>query len=334
MGDTKIQWTDKSWSPLRVRVREDALETAKAHGWKSLVQILEARKPNGELRVPVGRSGPHCEHVSAGCVNCYAETNNGRCLPANGTGLPFDRRSRDLVNPYVDEKILLWPFQWKSPQRIFVENQSDLFAEWNTDEMIDLVFAVMAMCPRHTFQCLTKRPERMLDYMTRWTDGRVQKVFLAACNHLKSSPGTAAAAVKVWPLPNVWLAISCEDQKTADERSAILRQVPAALRFISQEPQLAPIDWKPGSLDGISWLIQGGESGPGARPFDVAWARSTRDQCKAFGVAFFLKQYGARPLQSLPGDFRAQPLFPPLKDRKGGLMEEWSPDLRIREFPA
>src|SRR6185312_11804724 len=123
MGLTSIQWTDRTWSPLRVRVKSDAAQIARDKNYGSLIQIAEKM---------AGHVGPHCERVSHGCDNCYSDTNNGRCLPANGTGLPFDRRSRDLVEPFVDEKILLQPLKWRKPQRIFVENQSDLFGEWNT----------------------------------------------------------------------------------------------------------------------------------------------------------------------------------------------------------
>ena len=114
---TGIEWTDATWSPLRARVKPDAAEIARAKGYRSLVQIAEKM---------VGRAGPHCEHKSDGCNHCYSGTNNGRCLPSNGTGLPFDRRSRDLIETFVDENILLQPLKWAAPRKIFVENQSDL----------------------------------------------------------------------------------------------------------------------------------------------------------------------------------------------------------------
>src|SRR5271167_829951 len=118
MGQTThIQWCDATWSPLRVKVKADAAAIAKAKGYTSLVNI--AAKMAGHV-------GPHCEHVSHGCDNCYAETNNGRCLPANGTGLPYDRRSRDLVEAFVDKKIMEQPLRWRAPKKIFVMNQSDL----------------------------------------------------------------------------------------------------------------------------------------------------------------------------------------------------------------
>jgi protein gp37 len=152
MGKSSIEWTDYTWSPIRARVKVDAGEIAATNGFHSLVHI--ATKMAGHV-------GPHCEHVSPGCELCYSGTNNHRCLPANGTGLPFDRRSRDLVDVYLDEKILLQPLKWKTPRKCFVENQSDLFGEFVPDELIDRVFAVMALTRHITYQVLTKRAERM-----------------------------------------------------------------------------------------------------------------------------------------------------------------------------
>lgn len=242
------------------------------------------------------------------------------------------------------EKHLTDPLHWKKPQRVFVNSMSDLFHEALPDEAIDRVFAVMALCPQHTFQCLTKRPERMLKYFgTNYGIHRAVAIKEQACKIPNYSALCEAADFMPWPYRNVWLGVSCEDQKTADERSAILRQVPAALRFISQEPQLAAIDWKPGSLDGISWLIQGGESGPGARHFDIHWARKTLMQCRAAKVAYFLKQLGAKPMYRAHGGDDPRHLFnglrqlysngSPLKDRKGGDVSEWPEWARVREFP-
>lgn len=332
MGNTTIEWTDKTWSPLRVQVKHNAGEIATESGYKSLVKI--ATKMAGHV-------GPHCERVSHGCNNCYSDSNNGRCLPSNGTGLPFDRRSRDLVEPFVDEKILLQPLEWKRPVRIFVENQSDLFGEWVTDEQVDHVFAVMMMCQRHTFQVLTKRPERMLEYFRTIPFGgqdgahdtrqfRITKQWSKlgpAKPNWNGTPTATLQAMTRWPLSNVWLGISCESQPTAEKRTAILRQIPAAIRFISQEPQIAEIDWRPGMLDGIGWLVQGGESGRGARDFHVEWAQKTSLQCAEANVSYFLKQIGAKPI--VDGE-----LMYWIIDRKGGDMDEWPQDLRVRQFPG
>jgi protein gp37 len=248
MGDTSIQWTDKTWSPIRSRVRTDAAAIARRLKYSSLIEIGEKM---------AGRVGPHCEVVSDGCKNCYSRVNNARCLPANGTGLPFDRRSRELVETFVDEHILRNPLDWKKPLKVFVENQSDLFGEWVTDEQIDHVFAVMALCPQHTFQVLTKRPERML----RWfhharveSPGIRERVWSVA----QMMPGydpehpkfirTGANAFATWPLPNVWLGVSVEDQETADARIPLLLQTPAAKRFVSYEPALGPVDFSKWAL--------------------------------------------------------------------------------------
>lgn len=291
MGDTSIEWTDKTWSPIRERVKENAAEIARAKGYASLVAIA------GKM---AGHVGPHCERVSHGCDNCYSDTNNGRCLPANGTGLPFDRRSRDLVEPFVDERILAQPFGWKSPKRIFVENQSDLFGEWVATQFIDRVFAVASECARHAFQILTKRPDRMLAYVT-------------------------ADRPECWLPPNIWLGVSAEDQETADERIPLLLETPAAIRFVSYEPALGPVDFR-SYLPKLDWIIIGGESGPGARPFDIAWARETIKQCRDAEVACFVKQLGARPYTA------GAPVR--LKKRKGNNTDEWPMDLCIREFPT
>ncbi len=337
---TSIQWSDATWSPLRVRVRSNAADIARSKNYTSLIQIGEKM---------AGRVGQHCEHVSDGCVHCYSGTWQGRCLTSGGTGLPFDRRSRDLVEPFVDEKSLGDPLRWKTPKKIFVENQSDLFGEWYRDEMIDRVFAVMALAPQHVFQVLTKRPERMQKYFHNASDLRdrisamlVDPRFLDNWGNPRklilgnpSRAGVAEGIRKGWrsPLPEwVWLGVSVEDQKTADARTFYLRQIPAAVRFISQEPQLSRIEWTNDMLHGISWLIVGGESGPGARPFDVQWARDTVAQCRKSGTACFVKQLGAKPHEHRPnGDH----VFFDFKDRKGGSMEEWPDSIpRVRQFPG
>ncbi len=352
---TGIEWTDSTWSPIRARVRLDATAIALEKGYTSLVQIAERM---------AGRVGQHCEHVSPGCEHCYAETNNHRCLPGNGTGLPYDRRSRDLIKVFVDTKVLLEPLKWKPmltpvgqggsiqevrprPRRIFVENQSDLFGKWVTDEMLDRVFAVMALCPQHVFQVLTKRPERMLAYLGRFLTGAEWASHLSElvdeddiplfgedveCGIANTINGVLADGYNVgWPMKNVWLGVSVENQAAADERIPLLLQTPAAVRFISAEPLLGPVDlehciverqgggdaddeietWWKSALDGsdiwhsddgavsdgpdygkLNWVICGGESGPGARPMNPDWARSLRDQCAAAGVSFFFKQWG------------------------------------------
>jgi protein gp37 len=241
------------------------------------------------------------------------------------------------------------PLHWKRPRRIFVNSTSDLFHEALSDLDINRVFARMARAPQHTYQILTKRPGRARE----WFD------WASVANY----------TVKPWPLPNVWVGVSVEDQATADERIPLLLQTPAVLRWVSYEPALGPVDFRMGGmslpefsphrpLPDLDWIVVGGESGPGARPFDVAWARSTVAQCKSAGVAVFVKQLGAQPLVE-PGRLRYwewggeigredDPRFTPtdpmnpssrpwrvhLNDRKGGDMTEWPRHLRVRELPG
>ena len=256
---SSIEWTDASWTPIRARVRRDAGETARARGYESLVQIAKRM---------AGRVGPHCEHCSRGCDHCYSETNNERCLPSNGTGLPFDRRSRDLVEIFLDEKILKQPLHWRKPRRIFVCSQTDLFGEWVPFELVLSMWRVMQEAHWHTYQILTKRASRLREF-TQWMAGADD--ISAAC----------------WP--HQWLGVSVESREHA-ERIELLRKTPAGIRFLSIEPMLEDIGEL--NLAGISWVICGGESGPGARPIDPKWVRSIRDQCVAAGVPFFFKQWG------------------------------------------
>src|SRR6185369_5285331 len=178
------------------------------------------------------------------CTLCYAETNNSRCLPANGTGLPFDRRSRDLIDPIIDEKILLQPLKWRTPKRIFVCSQTDLFGDWFTDDMIMRVFGVMRLAHWHKFQVLTKRPERMF------------RLFGDSLRHfcvevLNIGTGSVRSACWIGPLHNVWLGVTAGTQKSADERIPWLLKTPAAVRFVSAEPLLEEIDLDSESMDGL-----------------------------------------------------------------------------------
>jgi protein gp37 len=312
-----IQWTDASWTPIRARVKADAGGIARQKGYSSLVRIADKM---------AGRVGPHCEHMSPGCTNCYSASNNQRCLPENGTGLPFDRRSRDLVDIFLDEKILAEPLRWKRPRKIFVCSQTDLFGGWVPDEMIDAVFAVMALCPQHTFQVLTKQADRML----RWFDVVFDNREHAVAQQMANIRPQECALIPDWPLPNVWLGVSTENQSEAEHRIDKLMLTPAAIRFISYEPALGPLDirnWlqpssslpgkhvrlSPGHwiVDkdgahlfwrGLDWVIAGGESGREARPSHPDWFRSVLYQCAAVGVPYFFKQWGAYGYATLEPD--------------------------------
>jgi protein gp37 len=180
------------------------------------------------------------------------------------------------------ESALEIPLHWRKPRRIFVNSMSDLFHEALPDEAIDLVFAIMALCPQHQFIVLTKRAERMVRWFKELTSERMVDGIWAAPTVRGYSGG--------WPLPNVWLGVSVENRK-ALHRVDLLRKTPAALRFISAEPLLE--DLGDVDLTGIGWVICGGETGPGARPMHPDWVRSLRDQCVVSGVAFHFKQWGA-----------------------------------------
>ena len=258
-----------------------------------------------------------CTKVSPGCKNCYAEAMTERFYGKNS-----------FENIVLHPDRLDTPLHWKKPRMIFVNSMSDLFHENIPFEFIDRVFAVMALCPQHTFQILTKRPERMREYMSAGTF-----TFEAAMYSL-TSPRVMDDFV--WPLPNVWLGVSVENQKYADERIPLLLQTPAAIRFVSAEPLLGEIrlvakttfppsggieDWlrfianpyakeiwveemvskiQWSSFDvhfrTVDWVIVGGESGANRRECNPEWIQSIADQCRDAGVACFVKQdSGLRP---------------------------------------
>jgi protein gp37 len=312
--------------------------------------------------------------VSEGCRNCYAEKVayrfSGERLdgkPAPYKGL-VQRTSDGMRLPlwngnikFVEEH-LLDPLRWKKPRRIFVNSMSDLFHENVTDEMRDRIFAVMALCPRHTFQVLTKRPERMLAYLRMLEDERDMQRWANAALDFDLGP-FAADAVREWewPLPNVQLGVSVEDQKAADERIPLLLQTPAAVRFISAEPLLGSMNIRPYlsaecmhedsySEDDtnaticrrcedtpiLDWVIVGGESGPGARPMHPDWARSLRDQCEAAGVPFFFKQWGEwgwePPIRWTATPDMAGQLYGPFRPTCGGPGSDKR--LMCRAYPA
>lgn len=306
MGDhSEIQWTDATWNPT------------------------------------VG-----CEKVSAGCQSCYAIKTAYRLEHAFKQPA-YAGLTRKLPDGSVNwtgtvralpERLRI-PLGWTKPRRIFVDSMSDLFHEDVDDDFIDQVFAVMALTPWHTYQVLTKRPERLVEYMTKLVQGpwagrafrdgqpdtdvhwRVRnamvETFLKCSGDLLNRASDwqqehypdGDGLMREWPLPNVWLGVSVEDQRAADERIPLLLQTSAAVRFLSCEPLIGPVELSDVSgwanparwlgkrnlaADRISWVIAGGESGPNYRPMDIEWARSLRDQCAAAGVAFHFKQHGGR----------------------------------------
>lgn len=327
---TKIEWTEATWNPIT-----------------------------------------GCSVHSPGCTNCYAMKLAGTRLRNHPSreGLTIDTKAGPVWTGEVrfNEQWLAQPLRWKRPRLIFVCAHADLFHEAVPDEWIDRVFAVMALAPQHTFQVLTKRADRMRDYlctrggdwMIRWPDANPPGSLPVSRHEQRlamQGKGWPDARLRpTFPLPNVWLGVSAEDQQRADERIPDLLATPAAVRWVSAEPLLGPIDleaawggesaldsecwgdcawcekgWpalhncQKGRQDeatlvkgrsGLDWVVVGGESGPGARPMHPDWARRLRDQCKATNVAVFVKQLSSGGPK-------------PIKD-----IDAFPEGLRVREYP-
>lgn len=267
MADTAIEWADKTWNPL------------------------------------LG-----CERVSAGCDGCYAIStatiragNPHPKVAAAFAGLTERRDGRldwtGRINLLPER--LNQPLHWRKPIRIFVNSQSDLFHKDVPDYFIAQVFAVMSVAHQHTFQLLTKRHGRMRSLLSSPEFHRL--VADTAPVYGGGNPDLAQDYVSTnWPLPNVHIGVSVEDQKTADLRIPALLNTPAAVRWLSCEPLLGPVSligWLNGGFGTVApsdlgWCVVGGETGAKSRPMKLAWARNLRDECVAAGVPFFFKQWG------------------------------------------
>ncbi|MBN3948389.1 MAG: phage Gp37/Gp68 family protein [Nostoc sp. NMS7] len=306
-----------------------------------------------------------CSRISAGCANCYAAT-----AAASPRLQQFPQYQKvadwDGTVEFVESQ-LLKPLSWKKPKRIFVCSMSDLFHENVPDEWRERIFAVMSLCQQHTFQVLTKRPDRALEYFNQqslWA-----KWYEAASCHLWSAIGEKFGGLinlqqhfnkQSFPLPNVWIGTSCENQAMADKRIPVLLQISAAVRFLSCEPLLDEVNlshWVgcncPADCFGqdphniycpkstnfvgnhLSWAIVGGESGKGARECHIDWVRSLVQQCFIGDVPVFVKQLGSNPLGSSPyiDGVACVNYFVKLRDKKGGDISEFPEDLQVREFP-
>jgi protein gp37 len=246
---TAIEWTDETWNPVT-----------------------------------------GCDRVSPGCDHCYALTLAKRLKGMGQAKYQRDgdpRTSGPGFGLTVHPDVLDQPLRWRKPRRVFVNSMSDLFHPAVPAGFIAEVWDRMGATPQHTYQVLTKRPQRMATVMQRMADG----TYLNTDGLIDSHPGAVDALplFNAWPLPNVWLGTSIESDRYAF-RADHLRNTPAAVRFLSLEPLLGPLP----SLDltGIDWVIVGGESGPGARPMHPDWVLDIRDRCQAAGVAFFFKQWG------------------------------------------
>lgn len=297
-----------------------------------------------------------CSVVSAGCKNCYAMRLAGGRLRNHPSRIGLTRVTG--AGPVwtgavrLNEAWLYQPLRWRRPRRIFVCAHGDLFHPEVPDEWIDRVFAVMALAPWHTFQVLTKRPMRMLEYMMR-----------------PKRPWPASLTKEwLWPLPNVWLGVSAENQETANERIPLLLQTPAAVRFVSAEPLLGPVDLAQAAYGlgrerpdaeiqarqlnhpaaAINWTIVGGESGRGARACEVGWIRDIVRQCREARVPCFVKQLGADPIvyhseamaeasagRRIAWDDSGEQVSAKLvlRSRAGSDPGEWPGNLNVREFP-
>jgi len=261
-----------------------------------------------------------CRRISPGCQNCYAETLAATRLATQAGYRDTTTNGRwNGTSVWAGEKRLMDPVRWGRGRRVFVCSMSDLFLDTHPAERIAEVFAVMAAASHHTFQVLTKRPERMRDLLADVDDGvhgdgLRGRAFEAAFRLRKSATGPQAAAFDraisriefFWPLRNVWCGVTAEDQQRLDERLPFLLDVPAAVRFLSCEPILGPIVLPSEALTrgGVSWVIAGGESGGGdVRLMHPSWPRGLRDACVSAGVAFHFKQHGEwRPkLASIAG---------------------------------
>lgn len=243
---TKIEWTDATWNPVT-----------------------------------------GCSVVSPGCTHCYAMKLAGTRLAHHPSraGLTRDTKAGPVWNGTLrfNEEWLTQPLHWKRPRMVFVCAHGDLFHEDLPDEWLDKIFAVMDQAKHHRFQVLTKRSQRMRDYI---------RFRYELPPHIMAFYDDEAGAEpkRGWQPPkNVWLGVSAEDQERWDQRVKDLRETPAAVRFVSAEPLLGPIN---DDMHKLHWVIVGGESGRGARPMHPDWARQIQDACAAAGTAFFFKQWG------------------------------------------
>lgn len=272
MAKSRIEWTEEVWNPIR-----------------------------------------GCSRVSEGCRNCYAERIAARFNKPGGLAVGGGQYPAQAFHGLATmtpqgprwtgkirfaSELIDAPLGWERPRRVFVNSMSDLFHDDVKIAWLDQIFAVMVLAREHTFQILTKRPRRMRDYLS--SPATPERIRLALEGFLQK--GDSAYELR-WPIENIWVGASVEDQSAADERIPFLLDAPAAVRWISAEPLLGPLDLERYLLAlrhegrhacrGVHWVVAGGESGPAARPMHPDWARALRGQCKVAGVPFFFKQWGA-----------------------------------------
>lgn len=260
MGDkTNIEWTDQTWNPIVA------------------------------FNVTTGQRGHWCVPVSGGCAHCYSSTMNESAYQI-GTGIPFKAQNRDKVRLELHLPTIEKMLRSRRKSLVFPCSMTDLFLADHPDEWLVTIFAVMTISVEKTFQVLTKRVERAAEFLT---DPSMQELIRQEAARLIETYRLKGRTVPaVWPLPNIWIGATTEDQDALDKRKPILITIPATVLFLSVEPLIGPIDLK-FSEGRVDWVICGGESGPGARPMHPDWALDVRDQCAEARVPLLFKQWGA-----------------------------------------
>lgn len=322
MADTNIEWTDKVWNPVR-----------------------------------------GCSRVSPGCDNCYAMRMARRSDVPGGAyeGLTV-LRPKSAKRPGVDwhgvarliRDKLAEPLSWRKPRRVFVNSMSDLFHESLAFAEIAAVFGIMGVARKHTFQVLTKRPKRAAEFFS-WLAQQREDADLTCQRYARRSiiepylfplhPIKETHQKWPWPYLNVHLGVSAENQDTYNERvPALVHKCQAAVYWASLEPLLGPIDLRgTGHIIHLNWIVVGGESGNGARPFDIQWAESLLAQCRESDIAFYMKQMGTArhlrwtqfgQLERSPFDTSDQQTLLRIAQTKGKDPSVWPEHLQVREFPV
>jgi protein gp37 len=286
-----------------------------------------------------------CSRISPGCEKCYAA--KAAKSPRLQQFPQYQAVGKwDGTVEFVKSQ-LIKPLSWKKPKRIFVCSMADLFHANVPDEWIHQVMAVVALSPQHTFQILTKRPERMKEYFSqpnlwvKWYEAASVNLWDAVSEKFGGLINLQQYfTLQPFPLPNLWLGTSTENQQMADKRIPILLQIPAAIRFLSCEPLLEEIDFRQAGAiqklisdsyewelvnEDIQWIVAGGESGPQSRPCHIEWIESIVQQCQQSQTPVFVKQLGANAY------YQGQRFK--TRDRKSGEIEEFPEHLKVRQFP-
>ncbi len=323
MPPTTIAWCDHSINPIRAR----NLET--------------------------GAIGHYCEKISPGCRNCYSSALQSRFqMPS----FQEQRQPGSRIAPFLDTTKLDQVLRRKKPTKYFWADMSDLFGDWVLDAWIDQCFATMALTPQHTHMVLTKRPERMKQYLA--DDLLLDRLIDLVRNDPHDSSlvlhwteyGQQLCDFRTWPFPNIWVGTSVENQAAAEQRIPLLLQVPAAIRFLSCEPLISPVtlahvrDDELGAkwnvlTAGIDWVILGGESGTKARPCQLRWLNHVVSECWSTGTPVFVKQLGRQAYDTheiTEGRFCSgcEQCRWVTRDPKGADPDEWPLTLRHQMFPS